>query len=627
MASSSLRGVVQLVVMSDWNGGAALVPEGTSSEALRRWNTFMPAGTLGPGNTWPTGILWLRVPGDRQPIELLRRDVERNLDEPEVLANAVHEALTRFPADRYGVILWDHGGGWQGGFGGDGNDGTSQPQWMTADAVAQALRQGARRAGLSTVRPFEFVAFDTCLMAGAEVIHSFRDVAQVYLAEAELDFGNGWDYVPTLTWLANHPGASVRDFAREELRTWSLHHRGATQSDALFRSKIAFDLTRLEAFEGAVRSFANTLLSGGMMDSAALARAFYTARPTYGVTDAADNMGDFRTLRDLGQILRTIEASPLAATALRNAARQASEALAQSIVASDAGLWRSMYGQVGLHVYASPGSEENTVFAHYRTLASGWANATRWTEVLTATRPGSAPVPMITQTLYNGTNPSGDRLPRVEFSASGAVVEAEVRIARRDINFAGPSRRWFSYGPLLHGLIEPGRSYTATWNGRVTSLTDGMTTQPVTVEWYLKAFDPTTHSVVGMLAIPGTCLFAPRDTRECDLVFRSDTLAIDTVVQWFGTGDRRRARVQSFAEFVRWFPQTQFAPRLRLENDEARFFGWLNGVGYPLASSSFRVTTAPAPTGYYEMEVLVTDVYGRVSSRAEYVDVRTPLAW
>lgn len=620
MASSSLRGAVQLVVLSDWNGGGAV----TSSETLSRWSTFMPAGTLGAGNRWPTGTFWLRVPGDRQRIELIRRDVERNLDDPSVLSTAVTEAITRYPADRYGVILWDHGGSWEGGFGGDGGDGTvAAPTGMSGDAVATALREGARRAGLTAERPFEFVAFDTCLMATAEVAHAFRDVARVYMAEAELDFGNGWDYVPTLTWLASNPGAAVQDFAREEMRTWGLHHRGATASDALFRSKVALDLAQLDAFEGAVRSFSDQLLAGGMMSTEALAREFYVARPTYGANDGGDNNPSNGDLRDLGQILRGVASSSFAAPALRTSARGASDALARMVIASDAGTYRSMYGQTGLHVAAPTGVQYGAPYESlYRRSASGWATATRWTEVLAATRPGASFGPVITRTLVNGVAPTADRLPRVDFFARGAVVEAEVHLTRSDPSFVGTGGRWIAYGPVMQSIIEADRPYSASWGGRLFALTTGTSApQPVTVAWYLKAFEPSTRAGAGMMSIPGICRDA-YGALVCDLVFRTDTLEVDLVV----TRSNGRPSSQSLAEFVRHYGAVTFIPLVVTEDNAGRFLTLLNGTPVSLAAAPVRVTGVAAPAGLYELRTNVFDVYGRDSFAQDFVDVRAPFA-
>jgi Clostripain family len=45
-----------------------------------------------------------------------------NSDDPKVLADFVRWGIKTYPAQRYGLIMWDHGGQWQG-FGGDEQNG------------------------------------------------------------------------------------------------------------------------------------------------------------------------------------------------------------------------------------------------------------------------------------------------------------------------------------------------------------------------------------------------------------------------------------------------------------------------------------------------------------------------
>jgi hypothetical protein len=86
------------------------------------------------------------------------------------------------------VILWDHGGSWRYGFGGDTQNGTRQGPGMTIDDVAHALRAGLEGAGVTDERPLDVLSFDACLMGGLESAWVYRDLAEVYIAAAEIDF-------------------------------------------------------------------------------------------------------------------------------------------------------------------------------------------------------------------------------------------------------------------------------------------------------------------------------------------------------------------------------------------------------------------------------------------------------
>ncbi len=52
-------------------------------------------------------------------LEVCQTLPEQNSDDPNVLSSFLDWGLKTFPAARTGLILWDHGGQWDGGFGGD----------------------------------------------------------------------------------------------------------------------------------------------------------------------------------------------------------------------------------------------------------------------------------------------------------------------------------------------------------------------------------------------------------------------------------------------------------------------------------------------------------------------------
>ena len=239
MSKARLSDNFQLVVMADWDSSQM------SAE----------------GDNYPSGTEWYRVAGNGKPPELLESEGEQNLDDPAVLQASIEKAFTKFPADRYGLILWDHGGAWEGGYGSDSQNGTAEaPTAMPVPQLARAVKNGLDKVGLDGKRPLEFFAFDTCLMGGVEVVSELENLADVYIANAEIDYGDGWDYEKTMTFLAEHSTISPRDFAAKEVELWNAHHADATTSDKLLRSHVAIDLTKLGGFRDAYRVMADAVL-------------------------------------------------------------------------------------------------------------------------------------------------------------------------------------------------------------------------------------------------------------------------------------------------------------------------------------------------------------------------------
>ena len=58
---------------------------------------------------------------DTQPIEKLPET--KNMDNADTLIDFINWGITKYPAKRYGLVLWDHGGQWTG-YGGDSQNGT-----------------------------------------------------------------------------------------------------------------------------------------------------------------------------------------------------------------------------------------------------------------------------------------------------------------------------------------------------------------------------------------------------------------------------------------------------------------------------------------------------------------------
>lgn len=95
------------------------IQEMSRATASDEINVIVLADFNGSTEGYATGVEWYRIVGDGAEPELLEQGEEANLDDPAVLSEAIERAFTEHPAERHGLILWDHGGAWLGGFGGD----------------------------------------------------------------------------------------------------------------------------------------------------------------------------------------------------------------------------------------------------------------------------------------------------------------------------------------------------------------------------------------------------------------------------------------------------------------------------------------------------------------------------
>ena len=111
------------------------------------------------------------------------------MTDPNNLAGYIQWCAKNYPANRYELILWDHGGGSVSGYGYDEKYKSSGS--MTLSGIQKALNAGGVK--------FDFVGFDACLMATAETALMLSDHADYMIASEETEPGVGWYYTDWLT--------------------------------------------------------------------------------------------------------------------------------------------------------------------------------------------------------------------------------------------------------------------------------------------------------------------------------------------------------------------------------------------------------------------------------------------
>lgn len=124
---------------------------------------------------------------------------DRSIGNPSTLAEFINYGMTEFPADRYGLIFWNHGAGSVIGFGYDElhSDDTSL-------SLAE-IRQGLQQSCSPTSFKFTFIGFDACLMATLEMASAVSPYADYLVASQELEPGKGWNYKSITATLRRNP--------------------------------------------------------------------------------------------------------------------------------------------------------------------------------------------------------------------------------------------------------------------------------------------------------------------------------------------------------------------------------------------------------------------------------------
>ncbi|HEX7391360.1 MAG TPA: clostripain-related cysteine peptidase [Thermoplasmata archaeon] len=126
---------------------------------------------------------------------------EVNMGDPATLQAFITQAAALYPADKYVLDFWDHGGGIMGVCWDD----TSSSDKLTMPE----LRTAIVGAGVA----IDVVLFDACDMAQAEVAHQFQGYADYMVFSQETMWGQGFPYDTIGTRLVANPSMDARSFA------------------------------------------------------------------------------------------------------------------------------------------------------------------------------------------------------------------------------------------------------------------------------------------------------------------------------------------------------------------------------------------------------------------------------
>ncbi|MDR5755723.1 clostripain-related cysteine peptidase [Caballeronia sp. LZ035] len=194
-------------------------------------------------------------------LELLADLGKKNMVEPGTLTDFIVWAKTSFPANAYHLIFWDHGAGYAG-YGVDEN--FDKYQSMSLPVMRSALEQARAQTGIL----FDMIGFDACLMASAEVAHTFAPYARYLAASEELEPGSGWDYKAVLSALAHHPGMSSEQLGRiiadsyvafQQQTAVQQRAEGYATVEDEFLTFSVIDLSRMDAVARSLKSFSMAL--------------------------------------------------------------------------------------------------------------------------------------------------------------------------------------------------------------------------------------------------------------------------------------------------------------------------------------------------------------------------------
>ena len=278
MEAAGVDPKVQVVVQAEFSP-AQLAQYKCGAECFHRpnFNTFRYAITgAGPEVNGPNGVT---------------EDIGNvNMTDPAQLRAFINWGKQQYPAKKYMVVLWNHGGGYVGLLQDETSAGSAL---MSLDGL---------KAGLTGAGPIDVVDFDMCLMGGYETLAKLNGLAQYAVFSEEVVPGEGNPYTSIIDGLQANPAMGGRELSSLLVDRFNANYEGGKAST----TKSAYALAGLPPFENALAAFATQL----RQEVGAL-------KPTIAEAARASQKFSYPELTDVVSFLDSLDARVAGSAALR----------------------------------------------------------------------------------------------------------------------------------------------------------------------------------------------------------------------------------------------------------------------------------------------------------------------
>lgn len=196
-------------------------------------------------NIDPKSLGYYKMDGETMTLE--KTQPLASMGDPRTLFDFITWSAKEYPADRYMLILWDHGGGSTGGVCYDelfDDDCLTLPEIKSAVTGADV--------------PLEIVGFDACLMASLETAEMLHGYGHYMVASQENIPGSSWDYSGFLNYLKTDPSMDGLEVGKRIADCYLEKCRELDRDEMITLS--VTDLTKIPALSSAYKNLSGELV-------------------------------------------------------------------------------------------------------------------------------------------------------------------------------------------------------------------------------------------------------------------------------------------------------------------------------------------------------------------------------
>lgn len=178
----------------------------------------------------------------------------KSMGQSSTFADFVTWGLTEYPAEKTGVILWNHGGAMRGVC----YDEKSNDDSLLNSEVKSAMSTAFSNVGRSTSNKLEWIGYDACLMQAQDIAEFNSQYFNYMIASQESEAGYGWDYDNWLSYVYNYNTYSTEQVLTRIVDTFISDNGGASSRNG-DQTLSWLNLAYMAEYKTAWESFASAL--------------------------------------------------------------------------------------------------------------------------------------------------------------------------------------------------------------------------------------------------------------------------------------------------------------------------------------------------------------------------------
>ncbi len=287
-------------------------------------------------------------------LSLLQDSGRGNMGDTATLSNFLRFAVSAAPADRYILILWDHGGGPVYGV---CNDENYQDDSLSLSELRNGLKNGLGGTQL------DIIAFDCCLMNCIDLCYDMVGIADYSVVSQELVSGTGLNYDEWMQPIVANPSISTEQIAMNMADTYIRENSRGRYAETSTMSVVASD--KMPAVMDAANNFSSALTAQIASNLSGIVR----------LRNQLTSFGEFLDYdaSDLVDVSDMCDAfSALLPTESANLKQAAQQAVCYNVTTDDIASYA--HGLSFFLPYATVRSASSDILSHYNAESGSYAN-------------------------------------------------------------------------------------------------------------------------------------------------------------------------------------------------------------------------------------------------------------